>query len=241
MPTLPEILNQIRFITYETALLGLFITAGAILITRDWRFLILALLTQYILEGLILLRLVRPDIAVLNVLIGAFICPILFLSARQVSAHSFSLPTFSGGQPGRKEKLLAAWRRHLLSKTFISDMARTRRAAATGAIFRIFIGLIMMLVVTTFSKTFPLPNLATSVTIAVYWLVAVGLTILILTEDPMKSGHGLLTALSGFGLFYATLESSLLLTGLWGTVNLLIALAIGYLTVVKGTILEEDI
>ena len=99
----------------------------------------------------------------------------------------------------------------------------------------------MMLVVTTFSKTFPLPNLATSVTIAVYWLVAVGLTILILTEDPMKSGHGLLTALSGFGLFYATLESSLLLTGLWGTVNLLIALAIGYLTVVKGTILEEDI
>jgi hypothetical protein len=241
MPTLPEMLNQIRFITYETALLGLFITAGAILIVRDWRFLILALLTQYILEGLILFRLVRPDIAVLNVLIGAFICPILFLSARQVSAYTFSVSTFSGRRLDEKQKLLARWWRHLFSKTLIRDMTRPRRSAATGGIFRIFIGLIMMLVVVTFSKTFPLPNLASSVTTAVYWLVLVGLTILILTEDPLKAGHGLLTTLSGFGLFYATLENSLLLTGLWGTVNLLIALAIGYLTVVKGINLEEDI
>jgi hypothetical protein len=45
----------------------------------------------------------------------------------------------------------------------------------------------------------------------------------------------------GFGLFYVTLESSLLLTGMWGTVNLLIALAIGYLVVVKGAASEEEI
>jgi hypothetical protein len=99
----------------------------------------------------------------------------------------------------------------------------------------------MMLVTLTLSSTFPVPGLATSVTTAVYWLVLVGLTILMLTEDPMKVGIGLLTTLTGFGLLYFTLETSLLLTGLWGTVNLLIALAIGYLTVVKGASPEEEI
>jgi hypothetical protein len=73
----------------------------------------------------------------------------------------------------------------------------------------------------------------------VYWLGLAGITVLALTEDPMKAGHGIYTAFTGFWVLYAVLERSLLLTGLWGTVNLLIALAIGYLTVVKGTGTEE--
>ena len=93
----------------------------------------------------------------------------------------------------------------------------------------------MALVSITLSRTFPLPGLALTITTAVYWLVLAGLVTLTLTEEPLKVGHGLFTVLSGFGLYYATLESSLLLTGLWGSVNLLLALAIGYLTVVKGT------
>jgi len=58
------------------------------------------LLVQYILVGLILSRLVRPDIAILKVMIGAFICPILFLSARQVSGGlaPFSLFTEKRGR-----------------------------------------------------------------------------------------------------------------------------------------------
>ena len=73
------------------------------------------------------------------------------------------------------------------------------------------------------------------------WLILAGLVTLVLTEEPIKVGHGLFTALVGFELFYATVESSLLLTGLWGAINLLIALAIGYLAVVKGTGLEEEV
>ena len=56
----------------------------------------------------------------------------------------------------------------------------------------------------------------------------------------MKVGVGLLTGLTGFSLLYTTIENSLLLTGMWGSVNLLIALAIGYLTVVKGSSIEEE-
>lgn len=232
-----EILGQIQSVTYETALLGLFITAGAILISRDWRFLILVLLIQYILAGIILLQLVHPDIAVLKVLIGAFICPILFLSARQVSGR-FSSNAFrvEKQQSNGYLKWVPRWQ----SLPSIESLPSGTDLASTGFFFRIFLMLIIILITITLSSDFPLPNLSPTVTTAIYWLGLSGLGVMMITEDPMKAGHGLFTTLIGFDLFYSTLESSLLLTGLWGTVNLLIALAIGYLTVVKGTGLEEE-
>ena len=204
MPTLPEILQQLQFITQETALLGLFLTGGLILVGR----------AQYILVGLILSRLVRPDIAVLKVMIGAFVCPILFLSARQVTVTP---------------SLIA-----LLSKE------RRQMAPPTGFVFRLFTVLLMILVAITLSHTFTLTGLSLNITLGVYWLILAGLTTLILTDNPIKVGVGLLTILSGFDLFYTTLERSLLITGLWGTVNLLVALAVSYLVVVRGAGVEED-
>jgi hypothetical protein len=214
MPTLPEILQQLQFITQETALLGLFLTGGLILLGRDWRVLILALLAQYILVGLILSRLVRPDIAVLKVMIGAFICPILFLSARQVSVTP---------------SLIA-----LLSKE------RRQMTPPTGFVFRLFTALLMILVAITLSHSFALADLSLNMTLGVYWLILAGLTTLILSDNPIKVGAGLLTILTGFDLFYTTLERSLLITGLWGTVNLLVALAVSYLIVVRGAGAEEE-
>jgi hypothetical protein len=214
MPTLPEILSQLQFITQEAALLSLFVTAGIILIGRDWRLLILALLTQYILVGLILSRLVRPDIAILKVMIGAFICPILFLSVRQVSFNPALIS--------------------LLSKE------RRPRVSSTNFVFRLFAALLIILTAITLSKTFVLPGLSVNMTMAVYGLWLVGLTILVITENPFKVGHGLLTLLTGFDLFYTLQERSLLMTGLWGTINLLIALALSYLIVARGAGPEEE-
>src|SRR5688572_26282668 len=136
MPTLPEILRWLQVINYETVLLGLFITAGTILITRDWRFLIFALLIQYILEGVILSRLVRPDIAVLHVMIGAFICPILFLSARQVYATSLSAYFLTGVSDGRR--FWSNWRQNLSLRTILTGANRSREIAATGVCFSLF-------------------------------------------------------------------------------------------------------
>jgi hypothetical protein len=122
----------------------------------------------------------------------------------------------------------------------LAGSSRSRDIAATGIGFRIFTGLLFILLALTLSNTFPLRNLGPTVTTAVYWLILAGLAVLALSENPIKVGLGLLTALTGFGILYATLETSLLLTGLWGSVNLLIALAIGYLTVVKGASQEEE-
>lgn len=238
MPTLPQILSQFQSISQEAALLGLFVTASLILVGRDWRTLILALLVQYILVGLVLAQLVRPDIATLKVMIGAFICPILFLSARQVSVRGLPAGWSVTPAPLRRPKW---WQRSLaIMASLIRGQKRRRSRAATGFMFRIFAALLMMLVAINLSQTVALPGLPPNVNTAVFWLILAGLTTLALTEDPIKVGHGLFTALVGFELFYTTLESSLLLTGLWGAINLLIALAIGYLTVVKGTGLEEE-
>jgi hypothetical protein len=230
MPTLSELVNQLQYIGFEAVLLGLFITGSLIIIARDWRFLILTLLIQYVLAGLILAQLVRPDIAVLGVLIGAFICPILYLSARQVAVNPLSVLLLN---PVEKEK--SWWKNFSLKELFLGKERTAETASPTGVGFRVFVVLLMMLVTVTVSESFPLTDLPPNVTTAVYWLGLTGLTVLALTEDPMKVGHGIFTTFTGFWLLYSVLERSLLLTGLWGTVNLLIALAIGYLTVVKGT------
>lgn len=236
MPTLPEILARLQFLTQEWALLGLFITAGVILVARDWRTLILALLAQYILAGLILSRLVRPDIAALKVMIGAFICPILFLSARQVSTRLSLFSPFT-----EKGKGFSYWWKNFSFISLLVGQDRRRGPAATGFTFRVLVVLLMIIVTTTLSSTFALPDLSLNVTTAVYWLVLAGLMTLVLTEDPMRVGHGLFTVLTGFDLYYTPLEKSLLMTGLWGAVNLLIALAIGYLTIAKGARPEEEL
>jgi hypothetical protein len=235
MPTLPEILARLQFLTGESALLGLFVTAGIILVARDWRTLILALLAQYILAGLILSRLVRPDIAALKVMIGAFICPILFLSARQVSTRLSLFSSFT--DPG--QGWFSRWWQNFSFMSLLLGRDRRRSPAATGFIFRVLVVVLMIIVATTMSNTFVLPDLSLNVTTAVYWLVLAGLVTLVLTEDPMRVGHGLFTVLTGFDLYYTTLEKSLLMTGLWGAVNLLMALAIGYLIVAKGARQEE--
>lgn len=219
--------------TQDAIFLGLFITAGSIIVGRDWRWLILALLGQYVLMGFALAEVVRPDIATLKVMIGAFICPILFLSARQVSS-----------EPGMSLQIRQAasgvqqwWRQRYV---IIALKNNDPDSPPTSLVFRGLLVLLMFLIAYTLSGNFPLPGLMASANTAAYWLILAGLVTLSLTEAPIKVGLGLFTMLTGFEFFYVTVEDSLLLTGLWGAINLLIALVIGYLTIVHGTRPEED-
>ena len=83
MPSLYEVLDQLGFITRELAIVGLFVTAAVIVLVSDWRASLLALLGQYLLAGLVLSRLVLPEVALIKVLIGALVCFMLYLAARQ--------------------------------------------------------------------------------------------------------------------------------------------------------------
>jgi hypothetical protein len=79
------------------------------------------------------------------------------------------------------------------------------------------------------STRYPLPEMPLNVGSACYWLASQGLLVLVLTEEPLKAGMGLLTLITGFELFFSVLERSLSVVGFLGIANFLIALAIAYL------------
>jgi hypothetical protein len=221
LPSLYEILNQLQFITRELAILGLFVTGGLMVLLRDWRASLLALLGQYLLAGLVLSRLLLPEIALIKILIGALICPMLYLAARQ-----------AGWRAGRK--LLPS-----------SDDASTTTPAQDslfpgGLAFRLLAVTLMVILAAALSRRYPLPAVPPDVGLGSYWLILIGLLILMLTEEPFKGGQGLLTAIIGFELFYTSIERSLAMVWLWAVVNLLLALAIAYLAVVRGAGPSEE-
>lgn len=196
MPTLPQVLAKLSFFTTTPAIIGLAITASLIVVTRDWRLSLAALSAQYVLAGLLLTRLIQPQLAVIKVLIGALVCIILYLTAR-----------LTPSQRG-------------------SETVRSSRAEFS---FRLLVTLFVGLVVYSWSKRYPLPEVPPDIGFACYWLASLGLLTLMLTEEPLKVGMGLFTLITGFETFYSALEPSLSVAGFLGIANLLIALAIAYL------------
>jgi len=201
-----EVIDQLGFITRELAIVGLFLTGGLIVVVRDWRVSLLALLGQYLLAGLVLSRLVLPEVALIKVLIGALICPMLYLAARQAGWGAGR-----HGPPG----------------------AARREEFPAGPAFRLLAVTLMGLLAMALSQSYPLPVVPTGVGLASYWLMLIGLLILMLTEHPLKAGQGLLTAIIGFELLYTSIERSLAMVWMLAVVNLLLALAIAYLIVAR--------
>lgn len=221
MPSLHEILDQLQFITRDLAVLGLFVTGGLIALVWDWRMSLLALLGQYLLAGFILSQLVLPEIALIKVLIGTLICPMLYLAARQAGWQANRSPFLTSGKPAEEGQ---------------GDVF------PAGFAFRLLAVTLMALLTVTLSRTYPLPAIPPDVGLGCYWLILTGLLVLMMTEEPLKAGQGLLTAVVGFELLYAPLERSLAMVWLWAAVNLLLTLAIAYLAVVRGSgPAEEDL
>jgi hypothetical protein len=233
LPSLNEILDQLQFITRELALLGLFVTGGLIVLVRDWRASLLALLAQYLLTGLILSRLVSPEIALIKVLIGALICPMLYLAARQ-----------AGWQIDRRSRLRMPGLQATADPASAVPAGSAQRVRGdvfpAGRAFRLLAVTLMGLLALALSRAYPMPAIPPSVGLGSYWLILIGLLILMLTEEPLKAGQGLLTAIIGFELLYTTIERSLAMVWLAAVVNLLLALAIAYLAVVRDAGLGED-
>jgi hypothetical protein len=216
LPALFDLLRGLGFITQELAVLGLFGTGALIALVRDWRVTLLALLGQYVMTGLILSRLVLPEIALIKMLIGALICPMLYLAARQ-----------------------SGWWLQSLTDASV-DSQRTKHPENNAGVFRVglsfrLLAVALVLVITVvLNQTYPLPNIPPDVGLGAYWLMLIGLLILMLTEEPLKAGPGLLIVITGFELLYTSLEPSLAIVFLWAVVNLMLAVAIAYLSVVQG-------
>jgi len=209
MPTLPEILDKLPFLSATSAIVGLAVAAGLIVLVEDWRLSLAALLAQYTLVGILLTGLIFPRIALIKVIVGALICAVLYLTALYVSA-----PRDHG--------------------------ERDRGVFALGLPFRLLAVPVVGLAAAGLAGCHPLPQVPSEISFACYWLSLVGLLALMLTEEPLKAGQGLLTFVLGFELFYANLEQSLAVIGLLGMADLLLALAIAYLSVAGGRGLADE-
>ena len=205
MLTLSEVIARLSFLTASPAVVGLVVTASLIIVVRDWRVSLAALLAQYLLVGFLLTRLITPEVATVKTLIGALICPILYLTARRVR-----------------------WGRQR-SKDEVPTLPTGWEVFPVGLPFRLLAVVLIGLVASSLLNSYPLPEVPRDIGFACYWLALMGLLAMILTAEPLKAGPGLLTFMAGFELFYAALESSLSVVGFLGIVNLFIALAMAYL------------
>jgi hypothetical protein len=216
MPTLNEILARLAIVPTTTALLGLAITAGLLIAVPDWRASVLALVAQYILAGLLLTRVIRPEIALIKTLTGAMICVTLYVTARRVGWGR--LPLEEGEEP-------PSW--WLLSLMM-------------GVPFRILAALMALALAYTAALRMPLANVPLEVTLGSFTLCMLGVFGIALAREPLKGGIGLLTVITGFEMFYSSVEQSLAVVGFLGLVNFMIALAIAYLTTSQAVPDEES-
>jgi len=211
MPTLLDLLARVSFLTAMPAVAGVLITAGILVVSRDWRLNVIAFTAQYFFVVLLLTRLIQLEVATVKGLIGWLICLVFYLTERRVSMLEQPLAAQDTAPPQR-------WQRWALSARASFCLLAAIAAAVTAYMV---------------AMRFPLPEIPTDITLACYLLVGLGLLLVGLSEAPMQVGLGLLTFLSGFDLFYVALEPSLAVAGLLGAVSFLIALATAHLRVAQ--------
>jgi hypothetical protein len=216
-----DLLSQLGNLSALPSFVGLVITASVIAVVRDWRFALWALLIQYILVGILHLRMLPPELALVKVLVGMLVCPMLYWAARWVESER--------AHKAEIERREIAARQGQVPLPPLPWPIRS-----TNWVFRLLAILLLGLVLYSISLSFSLPDVASGIAPAGLWLAMIGLFILILTSEPLPAGMGLLTLVSGFGLYYDMLSPGLVGVGVLATIHLLMGLAISYLVTVRA-------
>jgi hypothetical protein len=206
------------------AIAGLILTGVTIFLTSDWRLSLTALLVQYVLLGMALTRFVQAELALVRVLVGVLVVPILYLTARRI--QEVRLPELGGQPQERGLRLPVGW-----------------NAGPLGLPLRLLTVLLVGLALIRFFPNYraALPTLVgegvavpPDIIFVAFWLATMGLVGLIVSSHALRVGPALLTILAGFDLVYAGLQSNLAVTGFFGALTLLAALAFSYLAAVQG-------
>jgi hypothetical protein len=225
-PTLSEILDALAFLGQQRAALAVLGTALVLVTLRDWRWSVLALAGQYVLTGWLLTDRLEPEVAFVKTLVGLIVCLVLYVTARQVSW-------------GVREARIAPELPPQESEASTPSRAETRRikvaVLSTNLVFRLLAGSLTTAIViyATGNGIVSLPELPAHMNMAAIGLMALGLLALGLTEEPLSAGMGLLTAMTGFTLFYHSLEQGITVIGFLIGIEFLVALVVSYLTVAR--------
>ncbi|MCP5094529.1 MAG: hypothetical protein GY943_03125 [Chloroflexi bacterium] len=220
LPTIFEWIDRLNSWRGLPAVVIVLITAVLITAAFDWRLSLFALMVQYLFTGLLFVDLLDPRLAVVKILVGLFVCLMLYFTGRQVNW---------GGLP---PDITRDEVRQIQPPSNIRIGSREIPFnAPVRAVFVGVIGLILFFVAQMPTLQLPvLPDGAGGANTAVFILAIIGLLGLVLSTDPFQAGLGLLMFVAGFELYYSGLEQSIpLLAGL-AAANFGIVLVISYLT-----------
>jgi hypothetical protein len=211
-----DIVKSIAALPGTAVLVALLIAAGLLVVLTNWRLLVFALGAQYILIGLMLTRVVPIELAAVKTLVGVMICPVLYITARRV--HWGQVEEDSDAE-----------------EEAVRPKRRWWWIIGAGLPVRVIVTALALAMSISLASRNPLPITADQIlsrdfTIGAFSVMLLGLINAALAENPLKVGLGLLSFLAGFELFFTAVEPTLTIVGLLGLTNLILALAISYLT-----------
>jgi hypothetical protein len=196
------------------------VTGSVIVISGDWRFGLWALLVQYVLVSLVHLRMLPPELALIKLITGVLVCPMIYWAARWVEGE-------------RAHRAEMERQRIAQQESTVPLPPLPWPVRPTNWIFRLLTMLLLGIVLVSVSRSFVLPLVERDIGAVCVWLWLVGLLLMILTSEPLHAGMGLLTTIAGFGLFFDALSPGIVGIGVLAVIDLLIGLAISYLTAVR--------
>lgn len=225
IPTLFDWIERLDFLRGVPAAYLALLTAFIIVIAWDWRLALAALSVQYLAVAVLFLDGLDPRLAIIKLLVGWFICIMLYFTARQVNWGR--LPEDISPEESLQ------WQRD-------QQLRFGPYLLPSNAPFRIFLALFVALAVITITQRqdFQLPAVSDALNLAILALCGMGLVGLGLTTEPLKAGMGLLTFMTGFELFYNNLEQSVAMIVFLAFTNLTLALTISYLTQTRHALPE---
>ena len=233
MSLVREFMQWIGSFAVQQTILSLVLVTGLMMAIEERRVSVFAFLGQYALLSLLLAGCVYQPVAALKGAIGVPISIILYISASHVEYRLREVRT-ALKEKGNEEP--TGWGRALRERIRKSrprgafeerDNLPAMQVSLTGmsSSFRILVVALGAVGAYGLWHAYPIMLLSSQVSLACYFLLANGLLLAATSQDPLRIGIGLLTLLNGFEIAYYTLNTSLMLVGLMGAGEILIALA----------------
>ena len=172
-----------------------------------------------------LTRFIEPEVAVVKILAGALVVPILYLGARHTHQADKPEDSAEGGL-------------HLLGLTVGWDTGPLGLPLRLLTVLLVFLALVRLL--GQFQPPLAPAGFSIELAFVAIWMGSMGIIGLVLGGGPLRAATAILTILAGFDLVYATLERSLAIVGFSGTLILLTALSFSYLAAVQVVGIGND-
>lgn len=217
---------------------GLILTGVLLVLLRDWRLTVPALFAQYLLLGLLISNTLPADTRIgvdlnsgglIEATTGLTIALLFAFTARSIDRSAATTETY--GDQALDEFQEAALRRQQRRVARAAAEERASRRAVVGEyLLPVAALLICIPAAYALSLVYPFGQSALD-DFSFYWVILAGLFTLLLARDLIKVSIGLLVALNGLGLLFASLgqRSGLLAEGTLAAVTIGLATALSYL------------